>query len=237
MKNLREALSAICDFSVRLELPPSRWKYAWSTHELSAKRLFNAIRWRQPQVIVETGTFEGLGTFTMAMAAQENGNAARIFTIDYDGDPDVTIPMEDWLELRKFRDENLDRARAAFPRVEICFLNGDSRDVLPSVFPAELDHWDFFFQDSMHFMSGILAEWEIMKPFARPGSVVVFDDVCLDWKKLPAHMLKQNDFCGHFLINEGWKNGWICKSTAEGRAQFWAQKKVRQPIGGSTSHR
>jgi Methyltransferase domain len=237
MKTLREAWSAICDFSVRLELPPSRWKYAWSTHELSAKRLYNAIRWRRPEIIVETGTFEGLGTFTMAIAAQENGNAARIFTIDYDGDPDVTIPMEDWLQLRKFRDENLDLARAACPKIEICFLNGDSREVLPSIFPARLDHWDFFFQDSMHFMSGILAEWEIMKPFARPGSVVVFDDVCLDWKKMPAHILKQNHFCGHFLINEGWKNGWICKSTAEGRAQFWAQKKVRRPLLGDTFHR
>jgi hypothetical protein len=184
---------------------------------------------------VETGTFEGLGTFTMAMAAQENNNGARIFTVDYDGDPDVSIPMEEWLLLRKLRDENLDLARARFPRVEIRFLNGDSREVLPSVFPAQLDHWDFFFQDSMHFMSGIMAEWEIMKPFARPGSVVVFDDVCLDWKKMPAHLLKQNDFCGHFLLREGLRNGWACKSTAEGRAQFWAQKRDRKRLIGSTS--
>ena len=74
MKTLREAWPAICNFSVQLELPPSRWKFAWSTHELSAKRLYNGIRWRRPQIIVETGTFEGLGTFTMAMAAQENDN-------------------------------------------------------------------------------------------------------------------------------------------------------------------
>lgn len=237
MKNLREAWPAICDFSVRLNLPTSRWKYPWSTHELSARRLYNAIRWRQPKIIVETGTFEGLGTFTMAMAAQANDNAARILTIDYDGDPDVTVPMEDWVQLRRFRDENLDLARTTFPGVEICFLNGDSREVLPSVFPAQLDHWDFFFQDSMHFMSGILAEWEIMKPFARANSVVVFDDVCLDWKKMPAHILKHNDFCGHFLLQEGWRNGWICKSTAEGRAQFWAQKKNRKGSLGTISNR
>jgi len=230
MKTLKEAWPAICDFSVRLDLPPSRWRYAWSTHELSAKRLYNAIRWRKPKIIVETGTFEGLGTFTMAMAAQENGNAARIVTIDYDGDPDASIPMEEWLLLRKLRDENLDLARARFPSVEIHFLNGDSREVLPLVFPAQLDHWDFFFQDSMHFISGIMAEWEIMKPFARRGSVVVFDDVCLDWKKMPAHLLKQNDFCGHFLLREGLRNGWACKSTAEGRAQFWAQKKDRKRL-------
>jgi cephalosporin hydroxylase len=225
MSNLKEAWTKICDFSVQLDLPPSRWKYAWSTHEMSAKRLHNAIRWRQPEIIVETGTFEGLGTFAMAKAAQANANGAKIFTIDYDGDPGVSIPMEDWLKLREIRERNLDFARTEFPKVEICFLNGDSRDILPSLFSAGLDHWDFFFQDSMHFMSGILAEWEIMKPFARAGSVVVFDDVCFDWKKMPRHLLKHDDFCGHFLLNEALKNGWLCKSTAEGRAQFWAQKK------------
>jgi hypothetical protein len=81
----------------------------------------------------------------------------------------------------------------------------------------------------MHSMQGILAEWRIMKPFARPGSVVVFDDVCLDWKKMPAHLLKGNDFCGHFLLHEGWREGWMCRSTAVGRAQFWAQRNDRQP--------
>ena len=225
MRNLKQAWPTICDFSVQLDLPPSRWKHAWSSHRLSAIRLHNAILWRQPQIIVETGTFEGLGTFAMAKAAQENANQARIFTIDYDGDPDLSIPKQDWLDLRKIRDENLDLARSKFPKVEIQFLNGDSRDVLPSLFPARSGHWDFFFQDSMHFMAGILSEWEIMKPHARPGSVVVFDDVCLDWRKIPRHLVKQDDFCGYFLFKEARKNGWICKSTAEGRAQFWAQKR------------
>ena len=223
MKNLKDAWPAICDFSIQLDLPPSRWKHAWSTHTLSAKRLYNAIRWHQPKIIVETGTFEGLGTFTMARAAQENGGA-KIFTIDYDGDPDVSIPMEDWLELRRYRDENLQMARNTFPDVEILFLNGDSRQVLPTIFPHQADHWDFFFQDSMHFTSGILQEWEVMKPFSRPGSVVVFDDVCLDWKKLPRHLLGQKDFCLHFALKESLVGGWPYQSTAEGRAQFWAQR-------------
>jgi predicted O-methyltransferase YrrM len=231
MKNLQAAWPAICDSSIRLDLPPSRWKHAWSTHELSAKRLHNAIRWRQPVTIIETGTFEGLGTFAMAKAAHENANQAKIFTIDYDGDPDTAIPMDDWLQLRALREENLDLARARFPDVEIHFLNGDSRMILPSLFPDQLEHWDFFFQDSMHFFAGILAEWQIMKPFAKDGSVVVFDDICFDGKKILRHLLKKDDFCWHFLLNEAWRNGWHCKSTAEGRAQFWAQKQgnIRRP--------
>jgi cephalosporin hydroxylase len=225
MKNLKEAWPSICDYSVRLDLPPSRWKYEWSTHRRSAQRLYNAIRLSKPQIIVETGTFEGLGTYTMAKAAAENDNGARIFTVDYDGDPEEgSIPMEDWLELRRFREENLELARKTFPNVEIVFLNGDSRQVLPTLLPSRISTWDFFFQDSMHFTSGILDEWRIMRPYAHSGSIVVFDDVCLDWKQLPEHLLGRKKFCLHFVFHEAWKNGWQYQSTVEGRAQFWARK-------------
>jgi hypothetical protein len=77
----------------------------------------------------------------------------------------------------------------------------------------------------MHFASGIRQEWEIMKPHARPGSVVVFDDICLDWKKLPGHLTGQKDFCLHFVLTESLGGGWGYQSTAEGRSQFWAQKR------------
>lgn len=224
MKDLKAAWADIRDYSTPLEIPPSRWKENWSTHALSAKRLYNAVRWRKPEIIVETGTFEGLGTYVMAKASQDNGGKTRIFTIDYDGDPEVTKPDEDWAELRRIRDENLELARKQFPDVEITFLNGDSRQVLSRIFPSQADHWDFFFQDSMHFMSGILDEWRIMKPFARKESVVIFDDVCLDWKKLPGYLTKKNDFCLHFVFEEAFKGGWIYRSTGEGRGQFWAQK-------------
>lgn len=225
MNKLRAAWPSICDFSKSLDVPPGRWKHAWSTHELSAKRLYNAIRWRRPGVIVETGTFEALGTYVMAKAAQENGNNARIYTVDYDGDPEaVSISREDWEELRRIRAENLQMIRERFPGVEVTFLNGDSRQVLPGLFPEKLDRWDFFFQDSMHFTAGILSEWEIMKPFAQPGALVVFDDVCLDWRKLPSHLLRRNDFCLHFVFREVLRGGWSYRSTGEGRGQFWAQK-------------
>lgn len=224
MNDLKSAWPAICDFSVKLDIPPSRWKHAWSTHELSAKRLYNAIRWQKPEIIVETGTFEGLGTHVMAMAARDNGNNAKIVTIDYDGDPEVTIPKEDWDDLRRIRDENLQRTREMFPEIEITFVNGDSRKVLPEVVPGKFGHWDFFFQDSMHFTSGILSEWALMKPYARKGSVVVFDDVCLDWKKLPSHAMGRKDFCLHFVFNDVLRDKYIYRSTGQGRGQFWSQK-------------
>jgi cephalosporin hydroxylase len=223
---LSEVWQDICQNPVPLEdLPPSRWKHPWSTHPAGARRLYNTVRWKKPATIVETGTFEGLGTYALAKAAQTNGGKARIFTIDYDGDPDVSIPAEDWRELRGFREENLERARKDFPDVEITFVDGDSRLVLPPLLKNEVKSWDLFFQDSMHFMSGILAEWEIAKPYAAENAVVIFDDVCLDWKKLPSHLLGKKDFCLHFVLTESFGGDWTYRTTGEGRGQFFAQKR------------
>lgn len=214
----------ICNFDGDLGVPPSRWKEAWSTHALSAKRLFNAIRIFRPRRVLETGTFEGLGTWVMAKALSSNGGG-EIITIDYDGDPEVAMPDSDWKELDRIRADNLETARRDFPDVAIEFIKGDSRKVLPALFPARWDRWDFFFQDSMHFASGIQAEWDIVRPFASPHAVVVFDDVCLDWKKLGSLLAGREDFCLSFALRQMIERRWLCKSTAEGRAQFWAQKR------------
>lgn len=223
-KTLAACWPEICDATGDLGVPPSRWKEAWSTHALSARRLFNAIRIFRPRRILETGTFEGLGTWVMAKALAANGGG-EIITIDYDGDPEVALPEADWRELDRIRAENLETAQKDFPAVTIDFIKGDSRKVLPSLFPARWDRWDFFFQDSMHFASGIQAEWDIVRPFAAPRAIVVFDDVCLDWWKLASHLRGRTDFCLGFVLRQMIERQWSWQSTAAGRAQFWAQQR------------
>ena len=106
--SLKNSWFSICSKSVELDLPTPKWKkYAWSCNEASAKRLYRGIAIQKPKFIVETGTFEGLGTFIMAKAAHENNNGAHIFTIDYDGDPNVQLPREDWLQLKGMANSNL----------------------------------------------------------------------------------------------------------------------------------
>jgi len=225
--NLADAWPGIEAHPAPLEdLPKPRWQMDWSTHPLSARRLYNLVRFLKPRVIIETGTFEGLGTYTLAKAAHANGTGAKIFTIDYDGDPESSIPGGQWAALKTYRAENLARARAAFPGVGISFVEGDSRQVLPEVLREGGAPWDLFFQDSMHFTAGIAAEWNLMKPHAAPGAVAIFDDVCLDWKKLPAHLLgSSRDFCLGFALSDGLRGGWKWRSTAKGRSQFFAWKR------------
>ena len=223
-ESFHSAWQMICSRPADLEgLPASRWKHAWSTHPSAARRIHNAVLWQKPRTIIETGTFEGLGTYAMAKAAAINGGGT-IYTVDYDGDPEASIPPEDWQQLRDFRLENLEKARADFPSVKIVFLDGDSRIVLPHLFRDEKIVWDLFFQDSMHFTAGILAEWRIVKPHASPQALAIFDDVCLDWRKLPSHLAGHRDFCLHFVLCEALGRGWRWKSTGEGRGQFFAKK-------------
>lgn len=160
----------------------------------------------------------------MAKAAHENNNQAHILTIDYDDDPSTKLPQEEWFQLRKTREENLNLIRNKFSNVKVTYINGDSRKVLKSLFSQKLDHWGFFYQDSMHFKEGILDEWHVMRQFAGLGSVVVFDDVALSLKNLLSYPLLKSDFCAWFFWHEVTRNGWTFKSIRDGRAQFWAQK-------------
>jgi len=137
----------------------------------------------KPGTIIETGTFEGHGTFAMAAAASENNNGAVIYTIDYDGDPvqdeKGTVSEHEWSELSRIRQENIERISREFKNCQVIFIEGDSRLVLPQVV-AGIETWDFWYQDSMHFAEGIREEWDIMCPYASKGAIVIFDDI---WKR------------------------------------------------------
>jgi hypothetical protein len=134
----------------------------------------------KPKVIFETGTFEGHGTYAMAAAAHANRNEAQIFTIDYDGDPvqdqKGTVTQEEWLQLRRIREKHLEMMANDFPGCRVVFVEGDSRKVLPGLLET-IDHWDFWYQDSMHFAEGVRQEWDIMEAQAAEKATIVFDDI------------------------------------------------------------
>ena len=199
---------------------PSQWKYKWGIHPINAQMMYNALIIHKPSSIVETGTFEGHGVYVMAKALSDTNTPCTIHTIDYDGDPLTAEDAAAWKELREIRNSNLERIHSLFPLVTINFYDGDSREVLPALIQKGLT-WDFFFQDSMHFLDGITKEWEIMESAANPNAIVVFDDISL------SDNLKHPDapvFCNQF-INSIYGQKWCYKSTDIGHRQFWAQKK------------
>jgi predicted O-methyltransferase YrrM len=86
-----------------IEVPPARWSFRkWGSMRDRASRLYRLVRLLRPEVIVETGTFEGQGTYALAAAASANKNNAQVFTFDYDGDPTTTLPDAAWEEPSRF---------------------------------------------------------------------------------------------------------------------------------------
>lgn len=172
------------DTNINIEIPKSSWIHKWGIDEHGARLLLSLVINRKPEVIIETGTFEGQGTYVLAQAAHLNNNGCKIYTIDYDGDPTSdSISKDEWLALKKVRDSNLDRIKTEFPNCEVIFLDGDSRQMLPKIFDPNGKYketkCDIFYQDSMHFYEGIRDEWKLVEPYTTSGSVIIFDDLQL----------------------------------------------------------
>jgi predicted O-methyltransferase YrrM len=103
-----------------IEVPPARWSFRkWGSMRDRASRLYRLVRLLRPEVIVETGTFEGQGTYALAAAASANKNNARVFTFDYDGDPTTTLPDAAWEELKSIRQSTLDLIQKEFPGCKV----------------------------------------------------------------------------------------------------------------------
>ena len=116
----------------------------------------------------------------MAKAANDNNNNCIIYTIDYDGDPTLKLEKEKWLLLKNLRNKNLNKIREECKNVTVKFVEGDSRNVLKSLFKDNnIEKVDLFYQDSMHFPDGINAEWELVEPHIKKNSITIFDDLKL----------------------------------------------------------
>jgi len=184
-----------------VELPPARWTFRkWGSRGWDASRMYRLVRLLRPGVIIETGTFEAQGTYALAAAASANQNNARIFTFDYDGDPTTTLPDAAWGELKSIRQATLDLIRKQFPNCTVEFVEGDTRQILSPFLAERRLKWDLFFQDSMHFYDGILAEWTAMRAHASKTAIVLFDDIN-----------EEHPFPQWFKAHEA-PNGWVTRS-------------------------
>ena len=199
-----------------VDYPSVKHSLDWSTKRRHLDFLHNFVNALKPKVIIETGTFEGHGTYAMAAAAHANDNHARIFTIDYDGDPiqdaKGSVSQEQWLALKHIRQSHLETIKNKFPNCMVTFVEGDSREVLPVLLDT-IDQWDFWYQDSMHFAEGIQQEWEIMEAKAAVNATIIFDDIS-----------KKNRFSRWFKAN--YKRSWRFAPRRDfGHKQCLAQKK------------
>lgn len=199
-----------------------RWLYKWGSNSVNASVMYEALKLIQPRVAIETGTFEGHGVFIIAKALSDVNKDCRIYTIDFDDDPLTKLSKKNWLKLKNIREENLTWIKKQFSNVEIVYIEGDSRIVLPELVSRKSFKWDFFYQDSMHFYDGIKSEWDVIYKFANNKAVAVFDDISLSKKEFNQDGYR---FCNEFILKTENTDNWNFISTEIGHHQFWIQKR------------
>lgn len=198
-----------------VNFPSSKWIQDWGIDSSNAHTLDKFIKENKPKIILETGTFEGQATYVMAQAANDNNNNCHIFTIDYDGDPTSELSIDNWLLLKSLRNDNLKKIREEFKNVTVTFIEGDSREVLKTLFTEyNINCVDLFYQDSMHFKEGIESEWNLVEPFIKKNSFTIFDDLGLKGVKQFKKWFK-NKYNSTYYYSE----------IKEGHKQFIVQKK------------
>jgi predicted O-methyltransferase YrrM len=118
--------------------------------------LYNIVQLYKPQNIIELGTSLGFGAMYMASAEPES----HIFSV------------EGSLELHELAAKNI--AQLGFTNINL--LNETFDEALP-VLLQQNSGCDLLFIDGNHTKEATLKYFQLFLPYAKPGSIVVFDDI------------------------------------------------------------
>ena len=136
--------------------------------EEGKRLLYLSVRVLRPQLLAETGPFNGASTAFLLRALEDNG-AGRLLTFDLQEATDALgIPLPAgqqpaWLVPDELR-----------PRLELVL--GDTRRTLgPRL--RDAGKLDLFFHDSLHTARHMLFEFRAAWRHLRPGGVLLADDV------------------------------------------------------------
>jgi len=205
--------------------------YPWNHDNANMDMMCKAILILNPKVVIELGTFEGFGTEKMAKA-MPNG---KLYTFDAGEAPvdclgetyGVTkeykykkylvdwknIEHPGWDSFDKVIEKRTERVNADYPGVTVGFIQGLTFNTLPKQMP-KIGKWDLLFQDTMHDMPSILKEWNLVKKYAKKGSVIIFDDIVL--------RLGGAEVVDYFEKKE---RTWQWRHTPIGHGQLWGEKR------------
>lgn len=118
--------------------------------------LYNMVQFYKPKVVVELGTSLGFGAMYLGAASSET----RV------------ISVEGSKVLSDLADKNI----AQLGLTNIDLVNGKFEDVLPDLFQQH-NGCDMLFVDGNHTKEATLQYFTMFLPYAKAGSVVIFDDI------------------------------------------------------------
>jgi len=187
--------------------------YPWNHDLANMEMICNTLVLLEPKIVLELGTFEACGTKAMADTLEGFCIKSKFWTFDEGG-----VTLKDWPESVhedmintwvKVVEARAERVKHPYQYVILEYIEGLTFDTLPIKLP-EIGEWDFCFQDSVHVLPDILQEWNLLLPYSKVGSIIVFDDILID-----------HDWLKWFPENV---KGWDWRHTTLGRSQLWAER-------------
>jgi len=205
----------------------------WNHCNADMDVIVQALSILKPKVVLELGTFEAFGTVKMAQALNRLRQKSTLYTFDASTNPYNTlgetygIPNEDelvkwdepidprfqdswrsWEDIMKARDERLANN---YKNVKVEFIEGITFDTLGPAL-KEIGEWDFCFQDTVHHHDFIIREWNLLKPYSKVGSIIVFDDMNRPHNTAWVDLFRANE------------PDWDTRHGSGGHEPFWAER-------------
>lgn len=147
-----------------------------------ARALYAVVRSKKPNVIVETGVCNGVSSYVVLLAINEN-QIGKLYSIDYPTFSDDPAP--------KFQRNNYPDSHvfSAIPKdkdpgwvvpddLTDCWelrLGKTQRELPPLL--QDLDDLDLFIHDSDHTFPCMMFEYELAWEYLKPGGVILSDDI------------------------------------------------------------
>jgi Methyltransferase domain len=149
------------------------------SYEMGSTAFYFAIgsiaKARQPKIVVEFGTYLGVGTLTLAMNLPKD---SKIYTIDLPEDPGYE-ERDDWKFVESSRHRVGERFRGIESAARIIQLRADSRRLR---LIDEVKSADLILIDGGHTYEIVRADTENAMSVLAPGGIVLWDDYNIFWQ-------------------------------------------------------
>ncbi|MFC6733664.1 class I SAM-dependent methyltransferase [Haladaptatus sp. DYSN1] len=163
----------------------------FDAHKDECIRMYALIREYKPEVIVETGVYNGVSTLSILAALEANGSG-RLYSIDYSdylsnhqGDVDPLTEAGYYRGRPSCAEEGTHLVPAGKEpgwlvpehlRGRWELISGKPQLELPRLL-TRLEEIDFFHHDSSHAVSSMIFEFELAWQYLRPGGIMVSNHI------------------------------------------------------------
>jgi predicted O-methyltransferase YrrM len=137
--------------------------------------LYMAVRLARPEIMVETGVFDGVSSAVILQAMSDNGGG-KLISVDLPANETIAGSTNNMIDTTLPPNVKPGWAVPDYLRKQYHLMLGDSRELLPRIFD-QYPKIDIFFHDSLHTFEHMYFEYTTAWPHLVPGALLLSDDI------------------------------------------------------------